>query len=105
MDVLTLFHEQLDRIRCVTDADTQNELALILGVDLSEVTKAQRNGKIPSHWLAILLVDEYVLPEWILTGQGPCYADELQIRYENPGADAALPQADQETTPQHFPRA
>lgn len=65
------FQEQLERIKLISDARTQVELAKFLGIRQSEVSDAKRRREIPSSWLVILMLMKNVNPEWILTGKGP----------------------------------
>jgi len=67
------FKEQMSRIQLVTGKRTQTELADFLGIGPSAVSDAKEQGKIPSDWLVILLRVKNVYPEWILTGNGPCF--------------------------------
>jgi len=90
------FEEQFRRIRLVTNTDTPAELAKFLGIDPSEVADAKLRGKIPPGWLVILILAEYVSPEWILTGRGPCYTSEVADHYETLRDEAAVIRADKE---------
>jgi len=96
MDDPTLFHEQLDRIRLVINADTQEELAKFFGIDPQEIVDAERSGKIPAEWLMILLQAEYVSPEWVQTGRGACYTFDVTDHYEILDEEAAIQLADRE---------
>lgn len=68
-----VFEEQIRRMQEVTGKQTQAELAEFLGVCPSSVSDAGRRGKIPSGWLLTLMWVKGVLPEWVLTGNGPCF--------------------------------
>lgn len=50
------FQEQLERIKLISDARTQVELAKFLGIRQSEVSDAKRRREIPSSWLVILML-------------------------------------------------
>lgn len=73
------FQEQLERIKLITDARTQVELATFLGIRQSEVSDAKRRKEIPSSWLVILMLMKNVNPEWILTGKGPYVITRLPV--------------------------
>lgn len=83
-----MFEEQMDRIRMVRGKKTQQELAAFLNVRQSAVSDAKRRGKIPADWLLLLLLlllllrTKNILPEWILTGTGPCFASPPSGFYE-----------------------
>jgi len=95
-EIATSFDEQIRRIRLVTGSATEQELAGYLGVLPPEIEAARLCGEIPSDWLVILARVECVLPEWILTGRGECYAFDMTERYGTLGEDAAVRQADKE---------
>lgn len=65
------FDAQLRRIRQITGARTQAELADFLGIQQASVSDARRRGKIPRSWLLALERLLSVRPEWIETGAGP----------------------------------
>ena len=67
------FDEQMTRIQLVTGTRTQIELADLLGIRQSSISDAKRRGKIPADWLITIMRTKDVHPEWILTGNGPCY--------------------------------
>ena len=67
------FDSQMERIKLVTGKRTQVGLAEFLGIRQSSVSDAKRRGKIPSSWLVILTRTKNVSPEWVLTGNGPCF--------------------------------
>lgn len=69
----TIFDTQMERILLVTRTRTQVELAEFLGIRQSSVSDAKRRGSIPAEWLISILRVRNVHPEWILTGNGPCY--------------------------------
>lgn len=76
------FTEQMDRIQIVTGHCTQTELAAFLGIRQSAISTAKRRQKIPSSWLVILMRLRNVHPEWILTGNGPCFVPVPTGHYE-----------------------
>ncbi len=71
-------------------------LADFLNIRQSAVSDAKRRGKIPAEWLVILMRIKKVFPEWILTGNGPCFAVILSNRYET-GTEAAERREDEES--------
>lgn len=97
-DDVPAFEGQMERIKFATGKRTQVELADFLGIRQSAISDAKRRGKIPSCWLVILMRIKSVNPEWILTGNGPCFADDSPRQpgtYET-GKEAAERQADEE---------
>ncbi len=70
---MNAFDVQMERIKLITGKRTQVELAAFLGIRQSAVSDAKRREKIPSDWLSILMRAKNVHPEWILTGNGPCF--------------------------------
>lgn len=93
----SLFATQMERIKLVTGKRTQAELARFFGIRQSSVSEAKRRGKIPSGWLVILMLVKSVYPEWILTGEGPCFMPKPPEtgEYET-GDDHALHRADED---------
>lgn len=89
-----VFEDQMRRIQEAAGTRTQANLADFLGIRQTSVSDAKRRGKIPAEWLVILMRVKQVLPEWILTGQGPCYTVALTGRYET-GIEAAERWADE----------
>ena len=77
----SIFDERMKRIKIVTCTRTQAGPAAFLGIPQSEVSEVKQRGKIPAEWLVTLMRVKHVLPEWILTGQGPRYAAALAERY------------------------
>lgn len=67
------FDEQMERIQFATRMYTQVDLADFFGIKESGISEAQKLGKIPADWLTIILQVKGILPEWILTGNGPCH--------------------------------
>lgn len=61
----------MERIKRVTGVTTQAQLAAELGVWQGSISESKRRGTIPAEWLLKLLRTHKVLPDWILTGQGP----------------------------------
>ena len=68
-----IFTDQMERIKFVTGKRTQTELADFFGIKQSSISSAVQRGKIPQSWLVILMRVKNVHPEWVLTGDGPCY--------------------------------
>ena len=67
------FQEIYDRIRHVTNASTQMELAKILGIRQSSISDAKRRGSIPSEWYMTLFDKLGLNPDWLKKGLGPIY--------------------------------
>jgi len=61
----------MERIMEVTGARTQVLLAEALHVRQSSISDAKRRASIPPDWLLKFMRTHQVMPEWILTGQGP----------------------------------
>ena len=87
------FDGQFSRIQLVIKATTLSEFAGFFGIHPSAIGAARRRGKIPSDWLVILMRAKGVLPDWVLTGRGPCHAPVLG-RYEVYDEDAAEQEED-----------
>lgn len=64
----TTFQSQMERIRFVTQARTQVELADFLGIRQSSISDAKRRERIPSDWLVTLMRTKNVYPESLLSG-------------------------------------
>lgn len=76
------FTQIMERIFSVTGVRTQVELANFLDIRRSSVSDARRRGRIPADWLITLMRVKRVFPEWILTGNGPCFIFTSTARYE-----------------------
>lgn len=81
INTCAVFEEQMDRIRLMTGRQTQVELAAFFDVSQAAVSDAKRRRKIPAEWLLTLFRMKNILPEWILTGMGPCYVRPLDDNY------------------------
>jgi len=91
------FDAQLGRIHLITSTSTAEELASFLDIHPSEIAKARRRGKIPAEWLVVMMMSESILPEWILTGRGPCCTLDVWDSAQRPiGEEMAVQQADRE---------
>ena len=86
------FEHQMERLMQATATRTQVDLADFLGISQSSVSDARRRGKIPAEWLLTIMRAKGVLPEWILTGNGPCHVNAAQApgHYETGDAAAEL---------------
>ena len=73
---LAAFEGAMSRIKEVTGAHTQVQLAEVLEVRQSSISDAKRRASIPDGWLVKLLRTHQVMPDWILTGEGPKFAAE-----------------------------
>lgn len=69
----TYFKEIYDRIREITNAPTQVELAKVLGIRQSSISDAKRRGSIPSEWYLTLFEKFGLNPDWLKKGIGPTY--------------------------------
>lgn len=72
-DRVAAFEAAMERIKTVTRARTQVQLAEVLEVRQSSISDAKRRASIPDGWLVKLLRTRQVLPDWILTGEGQQY--------------------------------
>lgn len=61
----------MERIKEVTGARTQVQLAEVLEVRQSSISDAKRRASIPSDWLLKLQRSHKVFADWFLTGEGP----------------------------------
>lgn len=73
MTIDSVFTTQMDRIKRVTGKRTQTELADFFGIKQSSISSVVQRGKIPQSWLVVLMRVRNIHPEWVLTGDGPCY--------------------------------
>lgn len=71
--VQAAFDAAMERIKAVTGARTQVQLAEVLDVRQSSISDAKRRCSVPDTWLVKLLRTHKVLPDWIITGEGPQY--------------------------------
>ena len=67
------FSEVFDRIKQSTGVKNQSELAVLLGCTEMNISRAKKRGKIPAEWLIKLLRSHELIPDWIITGEGPQY--------------------------------
>ncbi len=65
------YEAAMARIVGVTGAVTQVRMAEVLDVRQSSISDAKRRASIPPEWLLKLMRSHQILPDWILTGQGP----------------------------------
>lgn len=65
------FEATLGRIKEVTGARTQVQLAEVLEVRQSSISDAKRRASIPAEWLLKLQRSHQVFADWFLTGEGP----------------------------------
>lgn len=70
------YEAAMGRVRGVTSANTQVQLAEVLDVRQSSISDAKRRASIPPEWLLKLMRSHQVMPEWILTGQGAKFLGE-----------------------------
>ena len=76
------FKEQLLRVRQITGASTQAEMAVFFNTTVYAVKAACRKRKIPAGWLLFLVMWRGINPEWILRGMGSYYFNSTRVRYE-----------------------
>jgi len=65
------YESAMDRIHALTGTKTQVQLAEVLDVRQSSISDSKRRASIPPEWLLKLMRSHQIMPEWILTGQGP----------------------------------
>ena len=68
---LTEVEARWDRLLTATGCRTQKELADCLDIRQSSVADAKKRGNIPADWLVKLVVQKFIHPNWIMTGEGP----------------------------------
>ncbi|MHC1700317.1 MAG: helix-turn-helix domain-containing protein [Humidesulfovibrio sp.] len=73
--VQAAFDAAMERIKAVTGARTQVQLADVLEVRQSSISDAKRRASIPDGWLVKLLRTHRVMPDWIEHGAQPQYLD------------------------------
>jgi len=71
------YEAAMGRIKTITGAHTQVQLADVLDVRQSSISDAKRRRSIPSDWLLKILRQFGSHPEYILTGQGPATIGEV----------------------------
>jgi hypothetical protein len=76
------YEAAMARIRELTGATTQVQLAEVLDVRQSSISDAKRRASIPPEWVLKLHRLYRALPEWILEGTGPRTLDELLPEYQ-----------------------
>lgn len=65
------FEAAMGRIKEVTGASTQVQLAEMLDVRQSSISSAKIHASIPDAWLLKLQRSHQVFADWFLTGEGP----------------------------------
>ncbi len=65
------FEPFFQRVSKVLGIASQQELAVILGVNRSAVTQAKQRDAVPDKWLHILARSYGLQPEWLTSGRGP----------------------------------
>lgn len=65
------FEQQIWRMRYVTGAHSELELATYLGISKDDIDEARKKNEVPASWIVTLFQAQRVLPEWILTGASP----------------------------------
>ncbi|MGM0760719.1 MAG: LexA family transcriptional regulator [Thermodesulfobacteriota bacterium] len=63
------FQSFLQRIAQATGIDSQSELASVLGVNRSAVSRAKSRGRIPEQWIARICEAFDLDPDWLREGQ------------------------------------
>lgn len=72
---LAAYEAAMERIKSVTGARTQVQLAELLEVRQSSISDAKRRASIPSDWLLKLQRSHKIHADWFLTGEGLQYLD------------------------------
>jgi Bacteriophage CI repressor helix-turn-helix domain. len=72
-EAVAIHEAAMERIKNISGARTQVQLAEVLDVRQSSISDAKRRASIPPEWLLKLMRTHQVMPDWILTGQGPKY--------------------------------
>ena len=67
------FEAQMARVKFITQARTQCQLADILGVRQASISEASKRGRIPASWLVVLVQKFRANPDWILEGAMPVF--------------------------------
>lgn len=70
-EALAAHEAAMERIKKISGARTQVQLAEALEVRQSSISDAKRRCSVPPEWLLKLMRTHQVLPDWILTGLGP----------------------------------
>ena len=67
------YDQIMQRIRSVTQTQTQVELAAILGIRQSSISDSKRRQTIPADWYMKLFENLGINPDWLKKGIGPIY--------------------------------
>lgn len=70
------------RVYAATGCRSQAELGKLLGIRQSSVADAKKRGGVPADWLLTLLRLRGINPDWVLTGDGPCFVKLHSATYE-----------------------
>lgn len=73
---LAAFDAAMDRIKAVTGARTQVQLADVLEVRQSSISDAKRRASIPAGWVLKIQLTHNVSALWLIHGEGPQYLNE-----------------------------
>ncbi len=73
------FRQIYDRIRSVTKARTQTDLAELLGIKQSSISDAKRRNSVPADWYITLLERFDLNPLWLKTGVGRMYINSESV--------------------------
>lgn len=71
------FDAAMGRIKELTGAKTQCQLAEVLDVRQSSISDAKRRASIPAEWVLKLHRSHRAMQDWILDGTGPRTLDDL----------------------------
>ena len=71
------YEATMARIKELTGATTQCQLAEILDVRQSSISDAKRRASVPADWILKLHTSHRAMPQWILEGTGPRTIDDI----------------------------
>ncbi len=68
---MTEFDIFFSRMQKTAGLQTQQDLAVMLGVNRSAITQAKRRGTVPERWVLKVARDMGLNPDWLENGRGP----------------------------------
>lgn len=84
------FAERVERLCSVLGATTQGDLAVVLGVSQSAVSRALQRNKIPAAWLLIATINHGINPRYITGESVSKYVQEVVGNSKPPRIQMAL---------------
>lgn len=67
------FEGQIERLKSIGNARTQNEIAEMLGISQPSVAAVFKKRGLPARWLIIMAKKYHINPIWILSATQPVF--------------------------------